>query len=147
MYTIQKGVQESQTKEADGDGHGLHVTDVIKALAMYAQYLAGVVAKLPVEFPRVHANQRLQAASTALLLIKSLCMLTFIKPDGLDEQQQRGYEGRKTAMGVVVLAVNALFVAVGLALLVASAVQLARRTLRNEQAEQQGNVENGVEAA
>lgn len=37
MYTIQKGVQESQIKEADGDGHGLHVTDVIKALAMYAQ--------------------------------------------------------------------------------------------------------------
>uniref|UniRef100_A0A383W129 TRP C-terminal domain-containing protein n=1 Tax=Tetradesmus obliquus TaxID=3088 RepID=A0A383W129_TETOB len=117
---------------------------VLILTVVFGAYLLLVVLLRPF---RVHANQRLQAASTALLLITSLCMLTFIKPDGLDEQQQRGYEGRKTAMGVVVRAVNALFVAVGLALLVASAVQLARRTLRNEQAEHQGNVENGVEAA
>jgi hypothetical protein len=87
---------------------------------------------------RVHANQRLQAASTAVLFGTSLCMLTFIEPDGLDAQQQQGYDKGKNAMGVVVLVVNALFVVIAVALLVASAVHLAKRTLRSEDAEQQG---------
>ncbi|WIA22184.1 hypothetical protein OEZ85_004518 [Tetradesmus obliquus] len=261
--TIWWGVQESHTQEPEPDdrgrgvhGHGMHVVDVIKALAMYAQYFAGVIAKLPVELPdsvsttfgwlaahkqmlqqprfmerfgflysdyevhlkqqaaadgarmfrdvrafaswcrhrttlvwdavihlqtvalmfisvygmmmheyyqvliltvvfgiylilvvwlrpfRVHANQQLQAASTAVLFSTSLCMLTFIKPDGLDAQQQKGYEKVKDAMGVVVLAVNALFVAIGLVLLVTSAIKLAKKTLSKEQeAEQQGNAE------
>uniref|UniRef100_A0A383WE46 Uncharacterized protein n=1 Tax=Tetradesmus obliquus TaxID=3088 RepID=A0A383WE46_TETOB len=38
-------------QETDVNGRGMQVTDVIKALAMYAQYFAGVIAKLPLEFP------------------------------------------------------------------------------------------------
>jgi hypothetical protein len=102
---------------------------VLILTVVFGMYLILIVWLRPF---RVHANQQLQAASTAVLFGTSLCMLTFIEPAGLDMQQQQGYNAVKNAMGWVVLVVNALFVAIGAALLVASAVQLAKRTMRSE---------------
>jgi hypothetical protein len=78
---------------------------------------------------KVHVNQQLQAASTAMLFGTSLCMLTFVQPAGLDKKQLDSYIAVKDAMGWLVLVFNALFVAVGVVLLVVSAVQLVRRML------------------
>jgi hypothetical protein len=79
-----------------------------------------------------------------MLFSTSLCMLTFIKPDGLDTQQKDGYDAAKKAMGWVVLTVNLLFVVVGVALLVTSVVQLVRKILRNQDAVDAATPNGGV---
>jgi hypothetical protein len=102
---------------------------VLILTAVFGIYLLSVFWVRPF---RVHPNQQLQAASSAVLFGTSLCMMVFVEPAGLDLQQQEGYKTAKEATGYVVLAVNLLFVACGVALLLASVVHLARRVLCSE---------------
>uniref|UniRef100_A0A383WGN2 Uncharacterized protein n=1 Tax=Tetradesmus obliquus TaxID=3088 RepID=A0A383WGN2_TETOB len=80
--------------------YGLMIHEYYQVLILtvvFGIYLISVVWLRPF---RVHANQQLQAASTAVLFSTSLCMLTFIEPQGLDAEQQQGYEKDITILNI-----------------------------------------------
>jgi hypothetical protein len=87
-------------------------------------YLLLVVMFRPFRLP---SSQCLQAASFAVLCMTCTCVLSFIRPDALDQRQEDWYKQAGKVIAVFVMVSNGLFLVVTLGLLLWCVLPFRRR--------------------